>query len=182
MKKLGEERRYATKVKAEKLLKIGFVKEASYVTWLANVVLVKKASGKWRMCVDFTNLIKVCQKKTYMLPIIDRLVDGVVGHNILSFFYAYPGYSQISMEKDDKMRIAFITEEANYYYEVMPLKNVEATYQRLMARMFKHLIRKKTLKYMLTTWLSSAPPRPNILKTHLKSFQAIHAYNLCLNQ
>jgi len=45
-KKLGEERRLATKVEVEKLLKVKFIKEAKYTTWLANVVLVKKASGK----------------------------------------------------------------------------------------------------------------------------------------
>jgi len=38
---------------ADKLLKAEFVKEVRYTTWLTNVVLVKKASGKWSMCVDY---------------------------------------------------------------------------------------------------------------------------------
>ena len=33
-----------------------------YPDWLANVVIVKKASRKWRMCVDFTDLNKACPK------------------------------------------------------------------------------------------------------------------------
>ena len=41
------------------------------------MVLVKKASGKWRMCVDFTNLFKACPKDFYPLPNIDALVDNV---------------------------------------------------------------------------------------------------------
>ena len=51
-RKLGEERRQAAKVEADKLLSAGFIEEAQYTTWLSNVVLVKKANGKWRMCVD----------------------------------------------------------------------------------------------------------------------------------
>ena len=50
--KLDEERRQAAKVEADKLLSTGFIEEAQYTTWLSNVVLVKKANDKWRMCVD----------------------------------------------------------------------------------------------------------------------------------
>jgi len=48
------------------------------------------------------------------------------------------------MVEDDNIKIAFITKELNYYYEVIPfgLKNVGATYQRLMDRVFSHLIEK----------------------------------------
>ena len=45
---------------AQKLLAAGDIREIQYPEWLANVVLVQKASGKWRMCVDFTDLNKAC--------------------------------------------------------------------------------------------------------------------------
>ena len=35
------------KVKVKKLLKVGFTKEAPHTTWLANVVMVKKANDSW---------------------------------------------------------------------------------------------------------------------------------------
>ena len=38
----------------EKLLEAGFIREVFYPDWLANVIMVKKSNGKWRMCVDFT--------------------------------------------------------------------------------------------------------------------------------
>ena len=44
---------------ADKLLNAGFIEEAHYTTWLSNVVLVKKANGKWRMCVDPSWLVFV---------------------------------------------------------------------------------------------------------------------------
>ena len=51
-----------------KLLMEGFIREVYYPDWLANVVLVKKANGKWRMCVDFMDLNKACPKDSFPLP------------------------------------------------------------------------------------------------------------------
>lgn len=45
-----------------KLLEAGFIKEVYYPEWLANIVMVKKAHGKWRICVEFTKLNKACRK------------------------------------------------------------------------------------------------------------------------
>jgi len=45
-RKLGEEKRKAAIEEIEKLLQAGFIQEAQYTTWLANVVLVKKPNGK----------------------------------------------------------------------------------------------------------------------------------------
>jgi len=54
----------------KKLLDAGHVREIQYPEWLANVVLVKKANGKWRMCVDFTDLNKACPKDSYPYPVL----------------------------------------------------------------------------------------------------------------
>ena len=74
-----------------KLLTAGFIREVYYLDWLANVVLVKKASGKWRMCVDFTDLNKACSKDSFPLPRIDQLVDSTIGHKLLTFMDAFLG-------------------------------------------------------------------------------------------
>ena len=49
----------------------GAIKEVFYPEWLANIVVVKKKSGKWRVCVDFTNLNKGCSKDPFPVPQID---------------------------------------------------------------------------------------------------------------
>ena len=56
------ERDRAIAEEVRKLQKASFIREVYYPDWLANVVMVKKASGKWRMCVDFTDLNKACPK------------------------------------------------------------------------------------------------------------------------
>lgn len=77
----------------EKLLKADFVRETHYPDWLANVVMVKKANGKKRICIDFTNLNKAYLKDSFPLPRIDQLVDATIGHELLSFMDAYSGYN-----------------------------------------------------------------------------------------
>ena len=94
------------------------------------------------MCVDYTDLKRVCPRDAYPLPNIDRLVDGAAGNKVLSFLDAYFGYNQIPMASSDMHKTAFIMDDANYFYRVMPfsLKNVGATYQRLMDKVFSHLM------------------------------------------
>ena len=56
-------------VEIDKLLEVGFIEEVAYSTWLANVVLVvKKEKGKWRVCVDCTDLNKGCPKRSLSGP------------------------------------------------------------------------------------------------------------------
>jgi len=89
---MGEEELKTSFEETEKLLQVGIIREVQYTTWLANVVLVKKPSGKWRMCIDYTYLNKACPKDSYPLPSIDRLVDGASGQAVMSFLNSYLGY------------------------------------------------------------------------------------------
>lgn len=115
-RRLGEEKRQAAMEEVQKLLNVGFIREIQYTTWLANIVLVKKSNGKWRMCTDYTDLNKACPKDTYPLPSIDRLEDGAAGHQILSFLDAFSRYNHIPMHDRDVEKTTFITKSFNYYY------------------------------------------------------------------
>jgi len=136
---MGEEKRRVAFEVTEKLFQASFIQEAQYTTWLANVVLVKKSSGKWRMCTDYTDLNKACSKDLYPLPSIDRLDDGAFGQAVMSILDAYSGYNQIQKYKPDIPKTAFTNKITNYFYKVMPfgLKNAGATYQRLMDKVFR---------------------------------------------
>jgi hypothetical protein len=90
-----------------------------YPDWLANVVLVKKSGGKWRMCVDFIDLNKACPKDNFALPQIDSLVDSTAGYDLISFMDAFYGYNQIYMHLEDREKTAFITDRGLFCYKVM---------------------------------------------------------------
>jgi len=74
----------AVKEEVDKLKWAGAIKEVFYPEWLANTMVVRKKSGKWQVCVDFTNLNKTCPKDPFPLPRIDQLVDATVGHPRMS--------------------------------------------------------------------------------------------------
>ncbi|XP_017426213.1 uncharacterized protein LOC108334788 [Vigna angularis] len=181
-RRFGEEKRKAIQAEVEKLMNAQFIRELTYTTWLSNVVMVKKSNGQWRMCVDFTDLNKACPKDSYPLPSIDRLVDGASGHVILSFLDAYSGYNQIPMYKPDQNKTAFITERANYCYEVMPfgLKNAGATYQRLMDKVFHHQIGR-----CMDVYVDDMVVHSHSMEQHLQDlkevFGQLRRYSLRLN-
>ncbi|KAL2226663.1 UNVERIFIED_CONTAM: hypothetical protein Sindi_2025000 [Sesamum indicum] len=85
----GVERNKIIEEEENKRLQAGFVREIQYTTWLSNVVIVPKAAGKWRMCTDFTDLNKACQKDPYPLPRIDLPVDSTAGCALFSMMDAY---------------------------------------------------------------------------------------------
>ena len=58
----------AVKDEVTKLKRAGAIKEIFYPEWLANTVVVKKKNGKWRVCVDFTDLNKACPKNPFPFP------------------------------------------------------------------------------------------------------------------
>ena len=105
----AQERDKAVAEEVRKLLEAGFIREVYYPDWLANVVMVRKNSGKWRMCVDFTDLNRACQKDSYPLPRIDTLVDSTARHELLSFMDAFSGYNQIKMKEEDQEKTSFVT-------------------------------------------------------------------------
>jgi hypothetical protein len=77
-----------------KLLSAGFIREVFHPECLANPVLVKKKNKKWRMCVNYTSLNKVCPKDPFLLPRIDQVVNSTAGCKTLYFLDVYSGYHQ----------------------------------------------------------------------------------------
>ena len=80
-----------------KLPAAGFICEVYYTDWLANVVLIKKANEKWRMCVDFTDLNKIYPKDNFPVLRIDQMVDSTARHKLLTFMDAFSGCNQIKL-------------------------------------------------------------------------------------
>ena len=72
-----------------KFKRAGAIKDVFYPEWLANTMVVKEKNGKWRVCIEFTNLNKACPKDSFPMPWIDQLVDATVGHPQMSFLDAF---------------------------------------------------------------------------------------------
>ncbi|GKV50976.1 hypothetical protein SLEP1_g57654 [Rubroshorea leprosula] len=140
----------AVKEEVEKLLQAGFVRKVDYCEWVANPVMVKKANGKWRMCIDYTNLNNACPKDCYPMPSIDKLVEAASGNERLSLLDAYSGYHQVPMAPEDEEKTSFYAGDEIYCYVMMPfgLKNAGATYQKMVTIVFRAQIGKNLEVYV----------------------------------
>ncbi|GKV52487.1 hypothetical protein SLEP1_g59063 [Rubroshorea leprosula] len=135
----GPEKQAAIDEEIQKLLQAGFIRRVEYSEWVSNPVLIKNPNGKWRMCIDFTNLNDACPKDPHPLPNVEKLVERAAGHARMSFLDANSGYHQVQLLLDDQEKTAFYAGDAIYCYVMMPfgLKNAGATYQKLVQIIFK---------------------------------------------
>ena len=159
----------------------GFIQEVHYLDWLVNVILVKKANGKWRMCVDFTDLKKACSD-SFPLPRIDQLMDSTTGYKLLTFMDAFSTYNQIRMVEEDQEKTSFITSQGLYCYKVMPfvLKNAGATYPRLVNKMFSRQIGRNMEVYVDDMLIKSKEELAH-LDNLKEKFATLKQYQMSLN-
>jgi len=144
--------------------------------------MVKKASRKWRMCIDFTDLNKACTKDSYPLSWVDVLVDSTTQHQLLSFMDTFSGYNQIRMDEADQEQTSFVTRQGLFCYKVMSfgLKNAGATYQRLMNKMFAQHIGRNVQVYVDDMLVKSRREQDH-LEDLKETFNTLYSYNLKLN-
>ena len=176
------ERQKAINEEVSKLLQAKAIREVEYPEWLANIILVKKAKGKWRLSIDFTDINRACPNDSFPLPRIDLIVDSTAGHELLSFMDAFSGYNQISMDPNNQEKTSFVTGQGTYCYRVMPfgLKNAGASYQRLVNRMFQKQIGTFMEVYIDDMLVKSIKAELHI--TYLaEAFQVLKSYNMKLN-
>jgi hypothetical protein len=106
---MSDDKAEGARNEVKRLLSASVIREVSYPEWLANTVTVKKANGKWRMCIDFTDLNEACPKDEFPLPRINSLVDATAISKLMSLLDCYSGYHQIWMKKEDEPKTSFIT-------------------------------------------------------------------------
>jgi hypothetical protein len=142
LRKMPDEKIEAAKAEVHHLLEAKFIEPIAYPTWLANVVMVQKKSGKWHMCIDFTSLNKACPKDNFPLPRIDKIVFCAAGSEVMSLLDCFSGYHQIHMKEEDKVSTSFITPFGTYCFIRMPegLKNASSTYSRLTKKVLENQV------------------------------------------
>jgi hypothetical protein len=150
LRKMYEDKVEGDQNEVKRLLSAGVIREVTYPEWLANTVMVKKANGKWRMCIDFTDLNKACPKDEFPLPRIDSLVDAATSSELMSLVDCYSGYHQIWMKKEDEPKTSFITSSGTYCYLRIPegLKNAGGSFSRMTTKVLHSQIGRNVLTYV----------------------------------
>jgi hypothetical protein len=147
---MSEDKVEGARNKVKRLLSAGVIIEVTYPQWLTNTVMVKKANGKWRMCIDFADLNKACPKDEFPLPRIDSFMDAAATSKLMSLLDCYSGYHQIWLKKEDEPETSFITPSGTYCYLRMPegLKNAGGSFSRMTAKVLHSQIGRNVLTYI----------------------------------
>jgi hypothetical protein len=114
------------------------------------VLLVKKKTGDWRMCVDYRKLNALIIQNKYPLPMIDEILDELTGAQWFTSLDMTAGYHQILMNEDDQFKTAFQTHNGHFEYTVMPygVTGGPTTFQQTMNYILAPLLRKGVVVFI----------------------------------
>lgn len=166
----------------DRLLVAGFIGEAIYPDWMLNVVLVKKSNGKWSMCMDCTDLNNSCPNDNFLLLPKRPASRHHDGYEMFNFMDTFSSYNQIFVYEPDQENTAFITNCELYYYKVMSfgLKNIRATYQQLVNKIFKEWIR-HTMKVYIDDMITMSVHASDHAGHLIDTFNVIKHHQMRLN-
>ena len=120
----------------KEMLDLGIIEECSS-QWVSPVVITKK-NGEYRFCVDYRRLNQITVKDHMSIPVIDELLQQMVGSKYFTTLDLKSGYWQISRYTKDSLHLQIW----NIRFKVMPfgLTNAPATFQRTMTNLFRNVI------------------------------------------
>lgn len=165
----------------QELIDIGVV-EPSFSPYSSPVVLVKKSTGDYRLCIDYRKLNTVTKGDSYPLPNIDNILAYLEGSYYFSSLDIKSGFYQVPLHPDDKEKTAFNTGDGLYQFTRMSmgLSGSPASFQRMMDVVFSDL-KYNTVLVCLDDILVFSKTYEKHLRNLERVFQRLHQHKLTLN-
>src|SRR5215208_1868010 len=152
------------------MLRQGIIEESNS-EYAANVVMVRKPNGNWRICVDYSLLNVITEIDAYPIPVLHEILAKFHRMKYFSVIDARKGFYQIRMNPDHKQYTSFVVPGiGSFQFLVIPfgLCNAFDMFQRFMDRAFRKQVDAICLIYMNDIIIFSPD-----LASHVKHIKAI---------
>jgi hypothetical protein len=88
--------------------------------WCAGMVVVPKADGGVRICVDLTKLNRYVKRERHILPSVEHVLAQVGDAKVFSKLDANSGFWQIELTPESAKLTTFITPFGRYIFNRLP--------------------------------------------------------------
>jgi hypothetical protein len=120
-RKMPVSMREPLKKELERCEKLGVVSKVTEPTeWVNSLVIVPKANGKIRICMDPKNLNEAVKRQHYPLPTAEDIMSRLTGAKIFSILDAASGFWQIKLDAESAKLCTFNTPFGRYRFERLP--------------------------------------------------------------
>ena len=122
------------------MIKMGVIEESNS-PWASPVVLIPKADGSIRFCIDYRRVNDVTLPDAFPLPRVEDLIDKIGQSRYLTKIDLSRGYWQVPMDENSIPISAFVTPHGQFQWKYMPfgLRNAPGTFQRLVKKVLSGL-------------------------------------------
>ena len=103
--------------------------------WCAGMVVVPKANGKVRICVDLTKLNESVCRERHLLPSVEQTLGQIAGAKIFTKLDANSGFWQIPLSRESALVTTFITPFGRFCFKRLPfgISSAPEHFQRRMS-------------------------------------------------
>ena len=121
---------------------LGVISKVKELTeWCAGMVVVPKANGKVRICVDLTKLNESVCRERHILPSVEQTLAQIGGAKVFSKLDANSGFWQVELAKESAILTTFITPFGRFCFNRLPFSITSALehFQRKMGEILSGL-------------------------------------------
>lgn len=140
----------------DELLENGIVSKSNS-SYASAIVMVKKATGEDRMCVDYRRLNAITIKQPFPMPTVENLLGQLAGYTYFTTLDLMSGYYQIPIHPNSQKYTAFVTQDGHYEFLRMPfgLVNAPSVFQSIMNEVARRLPSGEIVTYLDDTIIPS---------------------------
>nr|XP_058952093.1 uncharacterized protein K02A2.6-like [Pocillopora verrucosa] len=104
--------------KVQELLNCDIIEEVDGPTpWVNPVVIIPKADGDIRLCIDMRQANKAIVRGRYPIPTVDELLHNMNGSKVFSKLDLKWGYHQLELNSESRQITTFVTHKGLYRYK-----------------------------------------------------------------